>query len=160
MVGWRISIPASPHGYGSPSPLLAEKLASSQSTQGHLIINLSKTLLGKLNCWVCVCVCVHTWMLSGLSGCFVFPVYFSGPLFLPIGGDTYKVIMTNSESLWAARSLAPWMCVEMFVSCRRLCTPKVTDLDLWLDGVSVTMEKFSVRVWWRFYALPSVESIL
>lgn len=129
------------------SPLLAGQLASIQSTQGHLIINLSKTL-GKFNCWMCMCMCTHmetflnffffcTFLIIWL---FCFAVYLSGPLLLSICRDTYKVIMTNSEFLRAFWSLSPspWKCVEMFVSYGELMYTRRSDWPWPLNGLCIS----------------------
>lgn len=80
------------------SPLLAEQLASSQSTQGHLIINQRKTLLGKVNCRVCVWVpCGHFLDYLAVLVCCL-PLWAPPPLCL------WRYRQGDSDQQWIPKS--------------------------------------------------------
>lgn len=73
---WLNLIPDWPRHPASLLPFLAQLLASSQNTHGHLIINLSKTLPGSFTvAFLCTCTPQIIALLSGSPAFWLF----SGP---------------------------------------------------------------------------------
>lgn len=117
------------------SPLLAEQLASSQSTQGHLIINQRKTLLGKVNCRVCV------WVLCGHFLDYLAVLVCCLPLWAPAPLCLWRYRQGDSDQQWIPKSSwklsPPRVCVGMLVSCRGLMCTSRGDWPWPLSGLRI-----------------------